>query len=345
MFGMNRPGFGDRQKIAKKFRAELDGFVQAIDWSPCGNLFAAVTVEGLLFVGSHREKTGKKVLAHPKGAGSLAWIGRNRLATAGHDGLVKVWNVENAPIEESVTDCGRGNWVSCLQRSPCGNYLAACFAKTTRIISLTGSPPLDLPPSPSTVTDLAWEPKNSRLAVAAYGGIHIFSPFDGVGPKLFEWKGSALALEWSPNGRFIASGYQDSAVHIWLTATGKDLQMSGYPTKIRELSWDSRSRWLATGGGNMPILWDFSGSGPENSKPLMLGFPETCEKVTQLCFQGKRPILASGDSEGKVCLYDPSKEKYPFANADFGSEISSLRWSPDDSMAAIGTATGSVFLI
>jgi WD40 repeat protein len=66
--------------------------------------------------------------------------------------------------------------------------------------------------------------------------------------RRFEWKGSILRLAWSPNGRFVATGDQDSTVHFWFEEDRRDLQMSGYPTKVREL-WNAASRYLATGGG------------------------------------------------------------------------------------------------
>ena len=44
--------------------------------------------------------------------------------------------------------------------------------------------------------------------------------------------------------------------------------MSGYSTKVRELSWHANSRFLATGGGPAVVVWDFSGKGPAGSKPV-----------------------------------------------------------------------------
>jgi len=89
-----------------------------------------------------------------------------------------------------------------------------------------------------------------------------------------------LALAWSPNGQYLATGDQDSTVHFWMVKTGEDLMMSGYPTKVKELSWDSSSRYLATGGGTMPCVWDCSGEGPANTMPQQ--FEAHTERVTVL---------------------------------------------------------------
>src|SRR5260221_14213499 len=43
---------------------------------------------------------------------------------------------------------------------------------------------------------------------------------------------------------YIATGDQDSTVHFWKVASGRDLMAQGYATKVRNLSWDSSSRYL-----------------------------------------------------------------------------------------------------
>ncbi|HMP41901.1 MAG TPA: WD40 repeat domain-containing protein, partial [Roseiflexaceae bacterium] len=67
--------------------------------------------------------------------------------------------------------------------------------------------------------------------------------------RKFEWKGSVLVLAVSLDGKYIAAGAQNASVHFWICRDGTDLEMSGYPRKVRELAWDSSSSYLATGGG------------------------------------------------------------------------------------------------
>ncbi len=111
----------------------------------------------------------------------------------------------------------------------------------------------------------------------------------------FAWKGSILTLAWSPDGRYLVHGDQDATVHFWVLASGKDYQMWGYPTKVRELAWDHTSRYLATGGGPVVVVWDYAGKGPQSSKPLMLEAHE--DFLSALAFQHTGPLLASGGIE------------------------------------------------
>ena len=77
-------------------------------------------------------------------------------------------------------------------------------------------------------------------------------------------------LTASPDGRWLVSGNQDPSVHLWIPETGIELHMSGYETKVKHLSYDHTSRWLATSGGREACIWDCSGDGPEGREPMML---------------------------------------------------------------------------
>jgi len=116
--------------------------------------------------------------------------------------------------------------------------------------------------------------------------------------------------------------------------------MWGYPTKVRELSWDCSSRFLATGGGKDIIVWDCSGRGPENTRPIVLEAHTTY--LSTLAFQNRGMLLASGGEDGKVIVWRPGASKKPAASSRLGDAVSALAWSSDDRRVAVGTAGGLV---
>jgi hypothetical protein len=69
-------------------------------------------------------------------------------------------------------------------------------------------------------------------------------------------------------------------------------EMSGYPTKVRELSWDSGGRYLATGGSAIVTIRDCGGKGPASSRALHLDGHETV--LTALEFQHRGELAMSG---------------------------------------------------
>jgi hypothetical protein len=45
------------------------------------------------------------------------------------------------------------------------------------------------------------------------------------------WRGSHVALRWSTDGKFIATGTQENDIHVWRMAQATDMRMQGYPPR------------------------------------------------------------------------------------------------------------------
>ena len=192
----------------------------------------------------------------------------------------------------------------------------------------------------STVTSLAWSPDSRRVGAGCYGGIAWHEPPTAQPVKRFDWKGSILTLAISPNGKWVASGNQDSSVHVWRLWSGKDLQMSGYDAKIEHIAWDPTSRWLCVGGVGEVTVWDFNGKGPQGSRPISLEGHN--RHITGVAFNGNR--LATSAADGTLFIWQlPADE--PLATCDLGQEISRVAWHPSGQRLAIGTATGDIFIV
>jgi WD40 repeat protein len=152
-----------------------------------------------------------------------------------------------------------------------------------------------------------------------------------------------LIVTWSPDGCYLVHGDQDATVHFWVLASGKDYQMWGYPTKVRELAWDHTSRHLATGGGPVVVVWDYAGKGPQSSKPLMLEAHE--DFLSALAFQHAGPLLASGGIDGRVVVWQPGQARQALTQNVFEAGITQLAWSPDDQVLALGSEVGTVVVL
>ncbi len=339
---MSSPARG-KPRLDPAWRAELGDHVIALAWSPDARLLAAGVVSGPVAVLDAEGGAVRHLLpGHGFGCTAVAWLDAGSLASAGQDGKVRLWDVE-AGRERLALDGGAA-WVERLGASPDGAYLASAAGRGVRLWDQRGRLVQDFPNHASTVADLAWRPGVLELTSAAYGGVSFWSPQSAARVRHFGWKGSVLALAWSPDGRFLATGDQDSTVHFWVAATGQDLQMSGYPTKVRELSWDHTSRFLATGGGCQVTVWDCSGKGPEGTKPLSLSAHDEATPVSSLAFQHGGPLLASGGGDGRVVLYQPGKAEKPLAQTKLASGVTHVAWGADDASLAIGTEAGEVRL-
>lgn len=331
------------KSLAWSWQAEIGDHVIALAWSRDGRYLATAAVSGAIKIFERETgRTSHHFSGHQFGTTALSWNGAGAvLASAGQDGKVRWWDTLRG--EELLTLDAGAEWVEHVAWSPTGDVLASAAGKELRFWDATGQMLGAFRDHPSTIADIAWHPKGKVLAVCAYNGITLRLPQQPERAERFEWKGSSLVLAWSPDGKFLATGDQDSTVHFWIMATKQDLQMWGYPTKVRELAWDFSSRYLATGGSPEVTIWDCSGKGPADTKPISLKAHENF--VSALAYQHHGAQLATADQSGRVLLWRPDKKREPLAQAQAESGVSRLAWSPDDRALAIGTEAGAVLVM
>jgi WD40 repeat protein len=324
-------------------QAKLEDHVIGLAWSPSGDRMAAAVATGAVTIFDAALQAKFTLAGHGFGTCALAWQPRGTLlATAGQDGKARLWDTTTG-AEKLVVEGGAA-WVERLAWHASGERFATAAGKKVRLWNLAGEMLREYAAHPATVTDLAWQPGADRIAVATYGGVVLYDPALPEAVKTLTWKGSPLALSWSPNGKILTHGNQDATVHFWYVAQDHPLQMSGFPRKVRELSWDFSSRYLATGGGPAICLWDTAGAGPEGKKPQML-FDETTEApITAIAWQKKNPLLASANAAGKIYLWQPAAKVNLIGTAKLENEATTLTWHPDDRTLATGGALGEVML-
>jgi WD40 repeat protein len=159
--------------------------------------------------------------------------------------------------------------------------------------------------------------------------------------KEFPYGNAIYALTWSPDGRWLVAGCHDNAVHLWVPAEDLELHMSGYETRLKELSFSHDSKWLATGGGRDACVWDCTGAGPEGREPLLL--PHNA-RVCALAFQHTHGLLAAGATNGEFTLWSPSRKNPMIAEVKMPSAPTKFVWRGDDALLAVGTEQGQVYV-
>jgi WD40 repeat protein len=159
-----------------------------------------------------------------------------------------------------------------------------------------------------------------------------------VAPQhFFPWKDSLLRLTVSPDERFIAAACQDSAVHLWYLGTGEDLHMGGYPSKIRSMDWSHDSQYFATASGQMIVVWNCAGGGPEGREPKVI--PVHQKSVCAISFDHASHRLANAGQDGLVLVYDVARDE-PIAGLFSEEPVTALAWSHSDQRIAVGDESG-----
>jgi WD40 repeat protein len=180
--------------------------------------------------------------------------------------------------------------------------------------------------------------------MAHYNGATLWFPNTAAAPEVFAWKGSHLDVTLSPDGRFLVTSMQENTLHGWRLSDGKDMQMSGYPTKARSLSWSPDGYWLATSGADGCIVWPFnSKEGPMGKAPRECAVRKSV--VSRVAFHPKALIVAVGYEDGWVMLSrltDAAEILVRSHRQGAGQDgaISALAWNATGDQLLFGTAEG-----
>jgi WD40 repeat protein len=367
-------------QLTKHWAGQLDDYVIDLAWSHDGGLLAAASAAGPVVLFSATDGARRHELpGHAEGTNCVAWMPTRRsevggqnsdeksplasgapaspsglsplasppfLATGGQDGTVKFWDA-TAGQHTATAKLGPG-WVDHLcgieAAASSGNapVLAAAAGRTLTLLRPDGTVVHTFKPAPKTITALAAHPAGGAVAAAYYGGVVLWDTDDFVAQKEFPYANGIHALVWSPDHKWLVSGNQDPSVHLWIPEQDIELHMSGYEGKVKFLSFDHTSRWLATSGGREACIWDCAGAGPEGREPAML--PHDAP-VCAVQFQHAHGLLATGAQDGVVQLWSPERRQPLRATVRMPSAATKLAWSPDDRLLAIGSEKGAVYVL
>lgn len=328
--------------LKTRWDVTLSDYVGALAWAPDGGALAVACSTGAVVVLDGGSGKCLQELPGTEGTLALDWSSDGAwLATGGSDGTLRIWP-SGGVAPRVILDAPRGAWVEHVRWAPERPWVASAAGKLLAIHDAEGRVIGELAGHASTLTSVRWSQDGSIVAACCYGGVTVWSPPAPADARLLSWKGSLLALELSPDGEHVACGAQDGAVHVWHTRTGADLEMSGYPVKVRELAWDASSRWLATGGSPEITVWDFSGKGPAGSRPLQL--QGHTDLVADLAFHEARAQLASGGRDGRVLVWSLARPKRPSAISAEAAAASKLAFQPRGDGLAAGYESGRVRL-
>jgi WD40 repeat protein len=275
------------------------------------------------------------------------------LATGGQDGAVKFWD---ATAGQHTATVKLGNaWVEHLAWSSAGfqpaseetagwkpAHLFAASGRTLHALRPDASIAHTFPPAPKTISALAARPGGGSMAAAYFGGVCLWGADDFVVQKEFPYANGIQALVWSPDNKWLVSGNQDPSVHLWIPEQAIELHMRGYEGKVKFLSFDHTSRWLATSGGREASIWDCLGGGPEGREPAML--PHEAP-ICAVAFQHAHGLLVTASQDGTVQLWSPELRQPLRATVRMPSAATKFAWSPDDRFLAIGSEKGAVYVL
>jgi WD40 repeat protein len=197
---------------------------------------------------------------------------------------------------------------------------------------------------PSTVGGLAFAPKGLRVAAAHYNGVTLWFPNMAAQPEFLEWAGSHLGVVFSPDNKFLVTAMHEPALHGWRLADSRHMRMSGYPGRVRSMSWSAGGKFLATSGADTVILWPFaSKDGPMGKEPAMLAPLQA--RVSAVACHPKQDILAAGYGDGTILMVRLEDGAEILVRRNGAATISALAWNAKGTLLAFAAEDGEAGML
>lgn len=253
----------------------------------------------------------------------------------------KVARIHAAGGGETV-EVVRGKWIEHLVAHAGRKAFAFAAGKEAVVIDAKGRRAFG--PHPSTIAGLAFSPDGSRLAAAHYGGATVWvHDQPASAPRKLAWKGSHIAIAYAPTAKFLATGTQENAIHVWRLANSRDMQMQGYVAKPKWLAWSMDGLSLTSSATEAMTVWSFQGEGPEGKPPLEFG-PREDALMSVVVAHPKQALFLAGWDDGAITLADPKIKRAGTVHRGHG-KISALAFDATGDRALYGTESGEAGLI
>jgi WD40 repeat protein len=262
-----------------------------------------------------------------------------RIVMGGDDGKVVSLDAEGE-VALLATDPKR-RWIDNVAVHPDGAF-AWSAGKTAFVRSGRGEEKsFD---APSTVGGLAFAPKGLRLAVAHYNGVSLWFPNMAAKPEVLEWAGSHLGVVFSPDNKFLVTSMHEPALHGWRLADTRHMRMTGYPGRVRSMSWSAGGKMLATSGADTVIMWPFAGKdGPMGKEPAMLAPLQA--RVSMVACHPKQDILAAGYSDGTILMVRLNDGAEILVRKPGATPVSALAWNAKGTLLGFADEDGDAGLL
>lgn len=262
-----------------------------------------------------------------------------RVVTGGDDGHVVALDAkgETARI---VTDPKR-RWIDNVALHPQGT-VAWSAGKFAFVRSAKGEEKsIEVP---STVGGLSFAPKGLRLAIAHYGGATLWFPNMTETPEFLAWAGSHLAVSFSPDNEFLVTAMHEPAMHGWRLADNRHMRMTGYPGRVKSMSWSAHGKHLATSGADCVIMWPFaSKDGPMGKEPAMLAPLQA--RVAVVACHPRQAVLAAGYSDGTILMVRLDDGAEILVRRNGNPAVSAMAWNARGTLLAFADEEGNAGLL
>ncbi|MGZ3628416.1 MAG: protein kinase domain-containing protein [Ktedonobacteraceae bacterium] len=153
---------------------------------------------------------------------------------------------------------------------------------------------------------------------------------------------AVFSVSWSPNGKRIASGWQDNTARVWDATTKHNvLPYNKHSGEVKSVAWSPDSAYIASGSADKKVrIWNAT-SGLDI---LTLPYALHTAKVRSVDWSPDSAYIASGSEDHTVRVWNAktgTDKPYSPITGHTGT-VFSVAWSPDGKYIASGSEDHTV---
>jgi len=325
-----------RAELARQPELGLSLALRAFDTSPSGEAAAVLRQAVADSRGRAALDTGQGYLSGLDVSSSGA-----KLATAGFDGTVRIWDRAGDVLGREPEVLTTGGAVAGIDFSPDDRLLATVGSGGAATLWDVGSgtPHRTLPGHTGNVNAVAFGPSGQLATGGDDGTVRLWDPA-GTEPRVLPVPGRVLSLAFDPSGQRLAVGGDDRAIRIWPVRTPGDPEiLTGHTHHVKALVFSHDGGRLASAGGDGTVrVWHLGGERP----PAV--FDSHTSELTSVVFGPDGRSIVTGGSDGVLRLWDVTARTEPFVLRGHAGAVAGVRFSPDGTRLVSAGADGTMRL-
>eukprot|EP01147_Barroeca_monosierra_P000919 gene919-4180_t len=224
--------------------------ISRIKFSPNGQFIAAGDAGGTVMLWAMQSvKKLLSAICHEGSVLGLCWIGEDTFVTSGTDSIICKFGVKRPYVQDKLV--GHSDEVNAVEWNSSLEMLAsASDDKTVRLWSMDNTEAKHVIQHDDVVGCVAWNSAEATFHILASGcrdgNIRLVDGRRGVCTQTLEAHAAeVLCLQFSPNGRMLASGDAGCRIIIWDVETGNVLKTTMTEGVIYSVAWNADSTHLA----------------------------------------------------------------------------------------------------